>query len=480
MGASSVVTIALSIVRQKFIAVTLGAEGVGLLGLLVTGLTLAVTLFSVGLASSGVRYIAKAKEGSEAEFLHTRSALVYGSQLFGLLGGALFVLFRAPLAAFILHDPTKASWVVWLGVALWAAVASGGQLAVINGLRRIGDLAKANVWGAALGTGAALVTITLSGETGLVAAIVAPPLATWLAAWWLSKNIPTAPLGAYRALWRPLRRMVSLGVVFSASLVLSGVAQFASRLIVQRALGLESVGYFQAAWSVSNVYLSFVLTALAAEYYPRISALSDDKARLNNAVDTQITVALLLAGPVILGMILFAPWAVTLLYSDAFGATVAVLRWQLVGDVLKVAAWAVAFLLLAREARWPYFVSELLWSALYVAALFFLVPTYGLPAAGLLYALCYALYLGLVVMWAGRATGFRMSGNVLRLLGVTLGSSILVTFLAATGVGSPGWFMALAVTLLTSAYCLFRLQRETGLDVSALLSKVSRRRTPQS
>ena len=479
MGASSVVTIALSIVRQKFIAVTLGAEGVGLLGLLVTGLTLAVTLFSVGLASSGVRYVAKAKEGDEAEFLHTRSALVYGSQLLGLLGCALFVLFRVPLAAFILHDPTKAPWMVWLGVALWAAVASGGRLAVINGLRRIGDLAKANVWGAALGTGAALITITLSGEAGLVAVIVAPPLATWLAAWWLSRDVPTAPLSVYRALWPPLRRMVSLGVVVSASLVLSGAAQFASRLIVERALGLTFAGYFQAAWSVSNVYLGFVLTALAAEYYPRISALSDDKERLNDAVSTQITVALLLAGPVILGMILFAPWAVTLLYSDAFAETVAVLRWQLVGDVLKVAAWAVGFLLLAREARWPFFVSELAWSTFYVAALFFLVPAYGLPAAGLLYALCYALYLGLVTLWAGRETGFGMGGNVLRLLGLTVGSSALVTLLSATGVGSPGWFVALVVTLLVSAYCLFRLQRETGLDVPALLSKVNRRRTPQ-
>ena len=110
---------------------------------------------------------------------------------------------------------------------------------------------------------------------------------------------------------------------------------------------------------------------------------------------------------------------------------------------------------------------------------FFLVPAYGLPAAGLLYALCYALYLGLVALWAGRETGFGMGGNVLRLLGLTVGSSTLVTLLSATGVGSPGWFVALIVTLSVSAYCLVRLQRETGLDVPALLSKVNRRRTPQ-
>ena len=152
MGVSSVGTILLSIVRQKFIAVVLGAEGIGLLGLLATGLTLAVTLFSLGLASSGVRYVARAKEQNETELLYTRSALVYGSQALGLLGGLLCVLFRVPLAALILGDSAKALWVVWLGVAVWASVISGGQLAVINGLRRIGDLAKANLWGAALGT----------------------------------------------------------------------------------------------------------------------------------------------------------------------------------------------------------------------------------------------------------------------------------------------------------------------------------------
>ncbi len=478
MGVSSVGTILLSIVRQKFIAVTLGAEGVGLLGLLATGLTLAVTLFSLGLASSGVRYVAKAKEQSEAELAYTRSALVYGSQILGLLGGLTFILFRVPLAALILNDSARALWIVWLGIALWASVVSGGQLAVINGLRRIGDLAKANLWGAALGTAATLVAISLSGSVGLVAAIVAPPLTTWLAAWWLSRDIPITPLRTYPALWPPLRSMVSLGVVFMASFVLAGVAQFASRLVVERALGLESVGHFQAAWSVSNVYLSFVLTALAAEYYPRISAISDDQSQLNDAVGAQIKLALLLAGPVILGMILFAPWAVTLLYSSAFGDTVAVLRWQLVGDVLKVAAWAVAFLLLAREARWPYFVSELTWSASYVVALFFLVPAYGLPAAGQLYALCYALYLGLVVIWAKRESGFKMSGYF-GLLGMMLGSSVLVTLLSTTGTGSPGWFVALGVTLMVSAYCLLKLRHETGLGFSALLSKVSRR-TPQS
>ena len=350
----------------------LGAEGVGLLGLLATGLTLAVTLFSFGLASSGVRYVARAKESSETELLHTRSALFYGSQLLGLVGGLLFVLFRVPLASLILADSSKAAWVVWLGVALWASVAAGGQLAVINGLRRIGDLAKANLWGAALGTVATLVAISLSGDIGLVAAIVAPPLTTWLAAWWLSRDIATAPLRAYGTLWRPLRSMLSLGVVFAASSVLTGAAQFVSRLVVERALDLTAVGHFQAAWSVSNIYLSFVLTALAAEYYPRISALADDKGALNEAVDAQLKLALLLAGPVILGMILFAPWAVTLLYSSTFSDTVAVLRWQLVGDVLKVAAWAVGFLLLAREARWPFFVSELVWNALYVGTLFFL------------------------------------------------------------------------------------------------------------
>lgn len=478
MGVSSVVTIALSVVRVKFVAVILGPEGMGLLGLLVTGLAVGVTGFSLGLANSGVRYVASAQAEGDEALGRTRVALVWGSQALGLLGGLLVVLFSEPLASALLANPDLGSadktwWMVWLGIALWASVVSGGQLAVINGMRRIADLAKAKAMGAALGTVATIIAVLYSGQAGLIAALVATPLTTWLVAWWFSRSLPPAAAGAgvrerLAEGLKLLRPMVGLGLVFSASLLLTGATQFLTRLLIDRNLGLEAAGHFQAAWGVSNMYLGFVTGALAAEYYPRISAIAADKRALNEAVNNQIRIILFLAGPVILGIILFSPLVVSLLYSAEFQETVPLLRWQLVGDVLKVASWAVGFLLLAREARRRYFVAELSWNALYLGSLAVLLPAYGLVAAGGIYAFCYLAYLLLVLAYAYRETVFRpgkaesmlIAGLFVTGLGVRLLSE-----LGPVGIAFAGMLVTAVVI-----YSFYQVQQSTGFRLKSLVS----------
>ena len=64
MGLSSLLTVALGAVRYKFIAVELGAPGVGLLGILTSAATLGVVIFCLGLNTSGVQATASAGEAS--------------------------------------------------------------------------------------------------------------------------------------------------------------------------------------------------------------------------------------------------------------------------------------------------------------------------------------------------------------------------------------------------------------------------------
>ncbi len=94
-------------------------------------------------------------------------------------------------------------------------------------------------------------------------------------------------------------------------------------------------------------YIGFVLTAMGTDYYPRLTAAIHDHATVNRLVNEQTEVALLLAGPVFLAMLGLAPWVIQLLYSSRFRPAVDVLRWQMLGDVLKVASWPLGFIILA-------------------------------------------------------------------------------------------------------------------------------------
>ena len=78
------------------------------------------------------------------------------------------------------------------------------------------------------------------------------------------------------------------------------------------------------------------LAALAADYYPRLTGIVDDKTAAIHLINHQTEIALLLAGPVFLAMMALAPWVIRILYTASFLPAVEVLRWQILSDVLKI------------------------------------------------------------------------------------------------------------------------------------------------
>jgi hypothetical protein len=85
------------------------------------------------------------------------------------------------------------------------------------------------------------------------------------------------------------------------------------------------------------------------------------------------------------------------LYSNAFMPSVAVLEWQLVGDVLKFSSWTLGFLILARAGSVWYFATELCAGAVSLLANLWGVRYFGLPGVGIAFVLTYAAYWLIVV-----------------------------------------------------------------------------------
>ena len=367
VGLSSIMVVALGAVRYKFVALEVGAAGVGLLGILTSAANFGVILFSLGLNTSGVQATAAAIADS-SRFLRVRSALLIGSSWLGGFGGLIVVVLGLTIGGLIVPGNADPAMMVSLGVALGAMVISGAQLALLNGMGRVKSLAICNTFGALVGTAATVAALQVSGQAGVIAALAAAPLATLACSTWfifrVSKREPRPTFGE----WRPeLRGLLTLGGVVMFGLLLTNGTQLVIRVWLEQGQGLTAAGHFQAAWTITSMYLGFVLTALAVEYYPRISAQIEDLVALNKSVDAQVRIALLLGGPVLLWMIIFSPFVLHLLYAAEFQTATGILRLQLFGDILKIVGWAVAFLLLARKARGAFFVGELSFNVCYLA-----------------------------------------------------------------------------------------------------------------
>jgi PST family polysaccharide transporter len=137
---------------------------------------------------------------------------------------------------------------------------------------------------------------------------------------------------------------------------------------------------------------SLVLSAMATDYFPRLTGTQTDAVASAALVNQQLHAALLLASPILLGMSATAPLVLHILYSGAFTVGADLLRWQLLGELLKLPGWAFGFLLVARADKGRFLSVETGFAVIFVGATFLLLPRMGLSGAGMSYTLAYLVY----------------------------------------------------------------------------------------
>ncbi|ACH38630.1 undecaprenyl-diphospho-oligosaccharide flippase [Citrifermentans bemidjiense Bem] len=464
MGSSAVVQIATGILKNKVVALLLGPSGVGAFALLQSVQATASTVAGLGLNSSGVRQISDAEaKGGEGGVALCYLVLRRLAMAAAIIGALLMLLLRTPISKLAGYGgPSGATTIAILGIGVWATTVSGAQTALLNGLRRIGDLARVNGMGAIIGMLVTLAALWLLKESGIVVAVVGSSLATLLVSWFLSRKIELPNRAVRREEFLAhSEKLLRLGVVFMGSAVLTVGCQFVVRAILARKLGIEATGQFHAAWNISMLYVSFALNAMGTDFYPRLTAVADDHAQSRRMVNEQGEVAILLTAPVILGMLTFAPFVVAALYSSAFGATSEILRWQVLGDLFKIVAWPMGFVMLAQGSCRAFLVAELFWNGLYLALVAAGIPYFGVSATGISFFISYLLLCLLNGFFAYRLIKFVPSRANVANISVLFLLALLVTFLVKDG-SSAGYLAGTLITTGVGASSLLRITRSLG------------------
>jgi PST family polysaccharide transporter len=462
VGGATAISILIGLVRIKFFALIVGPAGIGLMGILGGVLSLATTLASLGTNFSGVRHIAAAAEDN-FQRENARRALWLATWPLALGGGLLLVVFAKPASIASTGTDAHQAAMVLLGLGTFAAVIAGTQAALLQGYRRLGDLARLRVYSLVLATLLSLPLIYVSHYWGAVIAVAIVPLASVLVgALYLRRGArprpPRAAIADFSSHWRSL---IGLGLVVMLTGLLVTGAQVAVRSLIAREAGLNDAGLFQAAFAISATNVALVLTAMAADYFPRLSAVADDGQAVNGLVHQQLRTALLLGGPLLVGLVSTTPLVLTVLYSSAFTEAADLLRWQLLGDFLKLPGWALGFVLVARGDRIAYALIETCFALLFLASTYLLYPRLGLEAAGLGYFVAYAGYSVLMVFACRIRHSVSLRAANLRLLAILF---LVLGFLVAIGRWSDmaAGIMGLIALALFSFYALRELKKLTS------------------
>jgi O-antigen/teichoic acid export membrane protein len=429
----------LGLASTKVLSLVLGPAGIGVYSLLRQCLMTATVLATLS-PQAAIAHAVVSGERTGAPGVQLSTVFWIVVAISGLVAG-IGVWCSDSLAAWLLPDvPDGGRLIAALAFPLLFNVAFVVLLSVLQAFRAVGAASIAAVAGAAatallaypLGLRAAdgdFGAVVLLLAAGPLVSMAAAAVSGWRAGWlgpalsaWLRLEVRTAAV-------REFLRISGAGVLAA---LLASAALLAVRTIVANRSGLELAGVFDAAWTISHNLFGLVVAAFGSYYLPTLMRLRErtETEILINQAFFLITVAAL---PAIVAALAFSRELVVLLYSAAFLDAVPSLRWLLVGQCLRLAAWTLSFLALARGQMHVLVILEAAWCLGFVAAgLLGLGNLPLLTSLSVAYAVLYALYFAAFIFYARRmqriGLSFRLILNWFAALAIAFAAAILLEY----------------------------------------------------
>lgn len=447
LGGTQGVVYLILVARTKVVAVLLGPSGVGILGLYQSITSFVATISNFGISTSGVREIADADRTHDPDRLSRAIRIVKRASWFsGLLGWLLTAAFAYPLCLFTFESSEHTVAVAILGVSLLFTAMAGGQTAILQGCRRIGDLARLQVVSTGLIAMLSIGLYARFGQAGIVPSIILGGVIQWGVSWWFGRRLvlPSSTLSWIETL-HGSRQLVSLGVAFMWNAVSTGAVALTTRALIVRDLGLEANGIYQAAWTLSAMFASFILSAMGTDFFPRLTAVADDPAEMNRLVNEQTEIGVLLATPGLLFTLALAPRLMELFYTRQFIVGSDLLPWLALGVYGQIISWPLGYIQMAMGASRAFIVTQTLFNGVHLGLIITFFHFYGLIGISIALPTLYAIYTCSMLLYCRTLTGFRWTAGVIRLV---LVSGLAVGIVFAVAAATSGiWALVTGVML---------------------------------
>ena len=469
------ITVLLSMVRNKFVSVLLGREGLGLIDMYNKAMDLLSNSTTLGLSLTAVRRLSELYEaGDEARLREQVRVVRSWSVLTALLGFMACLLFAPLLSRRLMHDPSYTVSMMLLSPLVAMLAITGAELAILKAVRQMKALATATTIGAVT---TLLITVPLYylfGMKGIVPALLASTLAVLLLN--LHFSLKQFPWRANPFSLFTIRQgidMLKLGLSFVLAGIIMAAAEATVRAFIVEGGGLADEGLYTAGFMLTVSYARIVMVSMDNDYYPRLSACVNDIKRRNSLINNQLEVCLLLIAPFLVLFVLCLPFLVRLLFTADFMTAIPMIMGAVFSMFFKAITTPVAYIPLARGDSVTYFVVELLYYIVFVVLLEFGYTHWGLLGAGVALTASNLFDLLMIAGIYHVKYHFRFSTRAIR---VGLGQGLLLAAGLYFALQDNLWFKygaGIPVFCVSAWWSLHLLLRETTF-VSAIKARFSR------
>lgn len=454
-GGVQALSILVSLVLTKVKSVLLGPAGYGITESLNRTVDLVRNSTNMGVATVAVPEISHAVGDPDPGTLDEKVMLTRSWALLTAIAGMLVCLLLASLLSSWAFDGDKgyaANFVV-LSAAVAASAVTGGETAILRGTGMLRQVALSQLLSGILSLCISVPLYWLLNIRGIVPALTLSALGVMAVTCFYSCRL--YPYRARPFSWSFLKKgtgMVGFGIFLTiAAFMNAWTWSFVARYLTAQG-GSELTGTYSAGYMLVTYLSTLLLSVTDSEYYPRLSAASDDRQQAHGIMNNQALAMCMLAAPLVIVFMVCVPVLVfVVLEYDKFHMSICLAQMAVVGLFFKAVYQPIAYMVLARSDSRIYLLQETLCCILLIVCVLAGYTWGGIRGLGISFAVWELSYLIIVVIVGRLRYGFVMSSKLVRNF---LMQSVLVAMTAAGVVYGTVWGLAVCIAAGLSSILL--------------------------
>lgn len=458
--------ILVGVIRNKFIAVILGPEGMGLLSLFNSTTRLMGDSTNFGISMSAVKNISEAVDKGDEQTIRRNIAMVrMWSLLTAALGTLLTILLSPWLSKFTFSWDGHTLHFICLAPVVGLTSLTGAELAILKGLRQLRSLARISIYGMLAALISSVPIYLLYGVSGIVPSLVLLAAIQMIITMAYSYRLYPLRIQWNRHLMSDGFSMIRLGVAFVTAGMLSSGADFLIRSYLNNVSDIDTVGLYNAGVMMTMTYVSMVFSAMETDYFPRLSGINHLGVTFNTTVNCQIEVMLLIVSPLLVAFMIGLPLLLPLLFSSKFMPMLGMMQIIILAMYMRALKLPVQYIPLAKGDSRSYLFLEGTYDVLYVVSVTYMFSLFSLRGAGIAILLTSITDLVVTYVYCRYRYGYRPSDNILRfsLLQIPFGIMAYgMTFVGNTLGYWVGGILLVAVSAIISIRILKKRVQSAG------------------
>lgn len=468
--------ILVGIIRNKFVAVLLGPQGMGLVSLFNSTIKLVCDSTNFGISMSAVKRISEDFDSGDTKSVqHAVHIVRYWSFITALLGTFLCIVLSPALSRFTFSWNGHTLHFICLAPIVGMTAITGGELAILKGVRQLKHLASITVYNILAALFISVPIYYFFGQKGIVPSLVLMALAQMLLTIASSYRLYPLHFNHEKGLFRDGISMIKLGTAFVVAGLFGSGSDFLIRSYMNNVTGIETVGLYNAAVMMTMTYVGMVFSAMETDYFPRLSGVSHLGLTFNTTVNRQIEVMILLAAPLLVAFMVALPILLPLLYSGKFKPALGMMQIVVFAMYFRALKLPVEYIPLAKGDSKSYMLLEIIDDIAIFLLVVFFFERYGLRGAGVGILLAALFDFVLVFAYARWKYKYNVSGNVLRYASIQVPIGLLA--LSSTSIKDNMvlyWGIGIVLFFISAMVSITILRSKTNLW-NALMNKIHRK-----